>query len=54
MNEKIKKEIVELISLIGRNGRPGRLGKTFITDKNYYYDTGTGKVAKLTQIIMVP
>lgn len=50
MNEKIKKEIVELISLIGRNGRPGRLGKTFITDKNYYYyDTGTGKVAKLTQ-----
>lgn len=48
MNEKLRNQIIELLHLIEKNGRPARLGKTFSTDKNYYYyDAGTGKVAKL-------
>lgn len=48
MDKKSESEITEIVHFIERNGRPGRLGKTFATDENYYYyDTGTGKVAKL-------
>lgn len=48
MSEKLKSEVIEIMHLIEKNGRSGRLGKIFNTEKNhYYYDTGTGKVAKL-------
>lgn len=50
MKEELRKKVAELLQIIEKNGRPGRLGKTFTTDRNYYYyDTGTGKVAKLKE-----
>lgn len=37
-----------LYAKLSKDGSIGRLGKVFQTDRNYYfYDTGTGKVAKL-------
>ena len=47
MKEQKKISLESLVSEIEKNGRIGRLGKVFKTEKNYYfYDTGTGKVAK--------
>ena len=48
VKEQKKISLESLVSEIEKNGRIGRLGKVFKTEKNYYfYDTGTGKVAKL-------
>ena len=48
MNKSIDEKVRLLFERLSENGSTGRLGKTFCTDKNYYFfDTGTGKVAKL-------
>ena len=48
VKEQKKISLASQVSDIEKNGRIGRLGKVFKTEKNYYfYDTGTGKVAKL-------
>lgn len=48
MEKNIEEKARVLFERLRENGSTGRLGKTFCTDKNYYFlDTGTGKVAKL-------
>lgn len=54
MKEQKKISLESLVSEIEKNGRIGRLGKVFKTEKNYYfYDTGTGKVAKLNSNVYI-
>lgn len=48
MNDRVEEQVKLLFERLSRDGSTGRLGKTFCTEKNYYFlDTGTGKVAKL-------
>ena len=54
VKEQKKISLESLVSEIEKNGRIGRLGKVFKTEKNYYfYDTGTGKVAKLNSNVYI-
>lgn len=54
VKEQEKLSLESLVSEIEKNGRIGRLGKVFKTEMNYYfYDTGTGKVAKLNSNVYI-
>lgn len=50
MDKNIEEKVRVLFEKLSKDGSTGRLGKTFCTNKNYYFlDTGTGKVAKLKE-----